>query len=136
MIEDALFAIAKANAGVTALIGTSPCRAYPVLAPEPVPAYPFVAYSIISETNTSAMGVDTGVLRRRVQMDCYDTTATGAATLAEAIKAAFKRYSGTVSYSGGSTVIEDIYILGQTDLYDLEARKFKRAVDLDVVFDG
>lgn len=139
MIEDGLFEILSQASAVTAIVGTNPVRVYPLLAPEP-PTYPFVAYSLVSETNSSAMGSDTGVLRRRMQMDCYDTTAKGARVLADAVKTALKRYRGTVNYgtgpTAGSVTIQDIFILGQTDIFDFEAKKFKRAVDLDVVFDG
>jgi len=132
VIEEALNTVLEANSAVVALVSG---RIYPVLAPEP-PQYPFIAYTLASETNYSAMGTDAGTLRRRYQFDCYDKTATGASNLADAVKAALLRYRGTVNYTGGSTVIRDIFALGQVDLFDFEARKFKRAVDFDVVYDG
>lgn len=131
-LEDAVFTLLKDDAGVDALVAG---RIYPVLAPEPI-SYPFIAYHIVSDTSAHAMGQDVGVRRRHVQVDCVDESATGARKLADAVSAALSRFMGTVNYTGGSTVIEDVYSLGMNDNFDFEARKFKRSVDFDMVYDG
>src|SRR5579872_2817870 len=132
MLEQALFIKLTGDSTVNGMVSG---RVYPLLAPEP-PTYPFIAYTVVSQTRYSAMGADISPRRRRVQVDCYGKTAADARNLAAAVENALVRFQGTVSWTGGSLVIEDIYQTGLTDLFDFETRKFKRAVDLDIVFDG
>lgn len=129
-IEDGLFAVLSGNTGVNALVGTDPSRIYPVLAPES-PTYPYIVYHDISEVVPNAMGSGTtDIVRRRYQFDCYGETDTDCRTLAAAVIAALDRYQGTSS----GVVIQDVYRMGVTDIFDFEARKFKRAVDLEIVY--
>ena len=131
-LEDALTTVLAADPGVSPLVAA---RIFPGVVADN-PAYPYISHHVISETTASAMGADVGCLRRRVQVDCFGETATSARTVALAVAAALTRFRGTVNYTGGSTVIEDIYRLGVNDNFDFAARKFKRSVDFDVVFDG
>jgi hypothetical protein len=132
MIEDALFTHLSADAGVSALVVA---RIYPMLAPES-PTYPFIVYHAISETVPYAMGGpgSTDVVRRRYQFDCYGVDPTTARKVAAAVTTALDRFSGTVIYTGGSTMIQDVYRQGINDIFDFEARKFKRAVDLEIIY--
>ena len=134
MIEDAIFKVLSTTSGVTSIVGSSPARIYPILAPE-VPTYPFIVYHAISEVVPNAMGSGTtDVVRRRYQFDCWDKTGTGAQMLADAVTAALDRYQADVVYSGGRTLISDVYRLGVQDIFDFESRKWKRAADLEIVF--
>lgn len=137
MLEQALFQKLTTDATVGPLVGNE--RVYPVIAPEP-PVYPYICFPLVSQQRYSAMGADVSPRRRRVQVDCYAEDPDQAAALAAAVENALVRFSGTVNWGSGPTagslVIEDIYQLNLTDLFDFEARKFKRAVDLDIVFDG
>ena len=133
MLEQAIFTKLTTGATVGPLVGNA--RVYPLLAPES-PVYPYIAFTVVSQTRYSAMGADTSARRRRVQVDCYAEDQDQVATLAAAVENDLVRFSGTVNWTGGSLVIEDIYQIGLTDLFDFQARKFKRAVDLDIVFDG
>lgn len=132
MIEEALFKLLSTDSGVSAIAST---RVYISLMPES-PTFPAIVYRMISEKTFPAMGADVGIVRRRMQVDCWGETATDARNLADAVIAALSRYSGTVTYTGGSTVISDIYRDGVIDLYDEHARKFQRAVDFIVFYQG
>lgn len=132
MIEDALVTIASADAGVSALIGDPP-RFYAGLAPEQ-PTYPYCVYYLISGQTPNAMGQSTDLERRRYQVDCWGKTATDAITLADAIEKAFDRYSGVVNPGPNQTTVQAIFKLGPADVYDEQARRFKRSVDLDVCY--
>lgn len=132
MIEDAIYTHLAANAGVAALVGT---RIYPILMPES-PTYPAVVYRFLSEITYPAMGADTGITHRRMQVDCWADTRTGAQQLGDAVTSALSRFMGTVSYTGGSTVISDIYRDGVMDLFDEHSRRFQRAVDFIVMYQG
>lgn len=126
-IEDAVSTILQEDVGVSALVVK---RITPMVAPES-PVYPCIVYLFVSETVPNAMGKTTDLVRRRLQVDCWGDTPTDAQTLADAVITALDRYSGTAA----SIVIQDIYRLGVNDIFDFEARKFKRAVDFDVVFE-
>lgn len=134
-IEDGVFNLLAQNAGVTALVGTSPSRIYPIQAPQ-TPQYPYLVYLFVSEQVASAMGVDIGIVTRRLQIDCYDLTATGAQKLGDAVTTALARFRGTVSWTGGSQLIYECGRIGVNDLFDFEARKFKRVVDFEIIFNG
>jgi hypothetical protein len=132
MIEDAVYTHLAADSGVAALVVK---RIYPGLAPES-PTYPLIVFRFISEISHPAMGGDVGIVERRLQVDCWDETATGAQQLGDAVTTALSRFMGTVTYTGGSTVIEDIYRDGVMDLFDEHARKHQRAVDFKVIYQG
>src|SRR5690348_2907102 len=133
MIDQALRAVAGANSGLNVLIGALPdTRFYLVLAPQQ-PTYPYCVFHLISETVPNAMGPTTDLIVRRYQVDCWAKDQTAAAVLAKAVTDCFDRYSGALTPSGFSqTTIQDIYRKGGTDIFDAEARRFKRSVDLEV----
>jgi hypothetical protein len=132
VIEDAIYTRLAAVSAVSSLVST---RIYPGLLPES-PTYPAVVFRFLSEQTFPAMGADAGVTKRRLQVDCWATTATAAQQLGDAVTTALSRFQGTVSYTGGSTVIDDIYRDGVMDLYDGKARVHQRAVDFIVMYQG
>lgn len=106
-----MFTQASAYANLTAIIGASPCRFYPGLMPQD-PVYPNCTFKLISAPRETAMGVDPGVVNARFQVDCWDTTRTGARDLARQVRACFQRWRGTV----GGVVIFDTFIDNEQDL--------------------
>lgn len=110
MIQESIFTKASGTAGLTALIGSSPCRFYPMFMPER-PTYPAVVYHEVSSTRDSAMGSDPKLVHARYQLDAWDTTRIGARDLNEQLRLAFQRWRGTV----GGVVIQDTFIDSQDD---------------------
>ena len=130
MIEDAVYTVLSANTGVT---GIAANHIYPALLPQE-PTYPALTYTFISEVTVPAMGTDIGIVRRRLQISCWDLTITGAQTLADAVTTALSRYQGTVTGSWGTLTINDVFREGVHDLFDEQARKFQRAVDFEIIY--
>ena len=128
-LKDAIFTRASAFAGLTNLIG-SPPRFYPVKLPD-APVYPCATYNIVSGLSYSAMGVDTTVARRRLQITVWGGLSyADMDAVCEQVRACFKRLKATIS----SVVILDIYKLNETDLYDADAKVYYRAMDFDVAY--
>ncbi len=104
----AVYAILVADATVTGLIGT---RCYPVDVPESGD-YPAIRLQLVSAQRPSAMGVDTGDVLARVQMDSMAKTVAAATALRSAARAVVQRFRGTA----GGVVIQDIMVENELDL--------------------
>src|SRR5262245_42213214 len=109
-LEEAIYSRLSTFAGLTALVAQ---RIYPIRAPEAVPM-PLVVYQRISSYRWSAMKVDTGVARARMQVTAWATQATTAKSVKEQVRKALERWSGTVA----GMVILDSYIADERDLFE------------------
>lgn len=96
-----------AHAGTAALIST---RAYYAALPQN-PTLPACTVQQISAPRISAMGADVDKVESRQQVRAIDSTRAGAKTLADQVRAALQRYSGT----SASVVIHDCYLVDETD---------------------
>lgn len=141
-IRDAIFARGSTYAGLTALIGSgTSCRLYPSLAP-PKCARPYVVYTLVDQTRDPLSGADSGLLRRRVQWNCYAapgdasdalTGPDGASAVADQVEAAFNRCSGTFA----SVVIQDAYVENRLDdQWDDDVKLDASVVDALVWYEG
>ena len=104
-IEESLNLWIKAQAGVTALVGT---RIYPDLAPDTA-AMPYVVVRIEDDAEEQTFATPSANPRRmmlvyRCVADRNNEGTKTARQVAEAIRSAFLNYSGTL-YSGGKTVM-------------------------------
>lgn len=100
MIGKAISARLTAHAGTNALAGS---RHYPLHAPQG-PTYPFTVYQMIGSPRTHLMGDSPDASRwveASMQIDCYAKTYAGTHALAEQVRLALSRWSGT---AGGVTV--------------------------------
>ena len=127
MITKAIYSRLANYAGLTALVGT---KVYSIKVPQGT-ALPYVVVQTISRRRVSAMGDDIGHVESRVQVstfaDKYDNASTGAKQIAAQVRAALQRFSGTVE----SVVISDIYLEGESDLYDPEPETGVYHIPLD-----
>lgn len=132
-LEDALYARAKAHAGLTALIGAADAtRFYPIQA-APKPTAPYVVHEIDDDDEQGhAMGVDVAPRRAFVRFWCYGTTGDSARSVATQLIAAFRRYSGT----HGAVTINDCYLRGNRSGVDDEAKLLFRLVEFEIVYQG
>ena len=93
MAEVAVVAILKADAAVNALIDE---RVYPLELRQGT-QFPAISYQRISTQRDSNMGVDTGVVIARVQVNSYAERYGEAKELNDAVRAALQRYRGTIA---------------------------------------
>lgn len=115
----------RTHAGLTALIGT---RLYPGVLPQKC-TYPAVNYSRVTAPRVSAMGADTGLVRARFQFDIWAETYAAARAVATQVIAAYKRWNTTTGVT-----IQDIYLVGDVDLYEDETRIHHPALDFEVIY--
>lgn len=117
IIGDVVYARLAAFAGLTALIGATPPRAYPLRLPQGV-AYPAVTYARIGVARPTAMGQDLGLQSPvRVQLTAWALDYRSAALVAEQLVACWQRFRGTVA----GVEILDCFIDNELDLEDPEA---------------
>lgn len=113
----------KAVSAVTAIVGNSPARIYPIERDQNS-ALPAATYRVISELRESVMGRDTGDVRARMQFDCYAETYDGAIALLGALRVALQRWSG------GS--IQQVFVENVEENSDPDARVKRSRIDFIV----
>lgn len=128
-IESTIFARLQAVSGLTALIGSSPCRAYFGGKAPQNPATPYVVWFRVSEQRDSAMGGDIGVVRGRYQFSVFAETADSASAVAEQLRLALQRWRN----SSGGTAVQDTYLLTRQDLYEDDTKLHHAALDFEIV---
>lgn len=101
-----VFTLLAADAGVTAIVGTSPVRVYPagnipqVSGPDPNANLPCVTWQDIGGSPQNMLSGRPVVDYIRVQIDCWSTSFGGAQTLADAVEAALELSCYCVSTNG------------------------------------
>lgn len=124
MIGKAIQARLAAHAGTAALVVD---RIYPMRLPQPT-TFPAIRYQVIGAPRTHVMGAtpDASIeVHSRVQVDCYAVTYNGARSLAEQVRLALSRWSGT---AGGVTV----EVLFLDDARDLDEQEFVHGDEMGV----
>lgn len=124
-IESVLYDRASNFAGLSALVGS---RIYPNLQPQNV-ADKSVTFRRISSQRVSAMGADTGLVRARYQFDAWADNYDDARAIADQLRLCFQRWNTTVG-----TVVQDVYLLNDVELYEDDTQTHHVAIDLDVVY--
>ena len=125
MIEDAIYTIGQAAAGLTALIGT---RLYPSGVQER-PTAPFVVYDKEDPIPVAGIHVDSGWYHTTFTFMAAATTARAAAALIAQVRVAYQRYNATV----GSHIIDDIKAMPNgSSYYDEELELFIEEIELEV----
>ena len=96
-ISDVLYTRLAAVSGVTDLVGTgNNARIWPISRREGA-VNPSITYQRVSGPKESAMGTsDTGLTHPVFQVDCFADTYREADDLAEAVRVALQRYTGTI----------------------------------------
>ena len=127
-IEGAIRSRATTHVGLSALIGT---RCFAVKLPQN-PVFPAMTFNRISAEREHAMGADANPTHARFQLTAFDDGYADARGLADQIKAAFDRWSGTVD----TTVIQDsLREGGDLDLYNDETKTYMAPVDFMIHYE-
>lgn len=122
-IEETLYSRLSGYAGLTALVST---RVYPNIKPQDA-ELPAVSYRRISSLRYSAMSIDTGVVKARFQIDAWAATYDGVSALRDQVRAAMQRWRTETG-----TVVQDSFILNETDLYEDDTKQHHIAIDVEI----
>lgn len=114
------------HAGLTALINS---RCYPLTIPQNA-TMPALSYFRVSTVRHSAMGADCGLVTARFQVSVWADSFSSARDVANQVRSALQRWSTT-----SGTVIQDIFYLNETDLYDPQVEVHHTACDFEVHYE-
>ena len=126
-VESALYAIAAADAGVAALVGT---RIYRERLPQGE-TLPALVYQQVSELPDLAHSGPAGTSSLRYQFNCYGANPTAAEALKNALVTAFHGYSGT---TGSRTMSSRV--VAALSLPDRDTEYERRIVDVMILDEG
>ena len=125
-VEYAIKARLEAVSGVTDLVAA---RIYPAVLPQN-PTLPAITFQRIDGPRLSAMTNDVWA-EPRIQINSYAAKYTGAKALAQQVRIALQRWSGT----SAGVVIHDIFIENDRDNYDDEVEAWRVIADYLVQHD-
>lgn len=91
-IERAIASYLRGKPSITGLVGDD---IYPEVAPDKAP-YPFITYTIISESHDHAMSGATGLAQVTVQLDVWTSTFADRVSVSEAIRNALDGFRGSM----------------------------------------
>jgi hypothetical protein len=120
-------------AGVTAIVGASPARVYPIVLPQK-PILPAIVYRRVSSERIEGVYSDPGMARVRIQITSWADKYTDVKNLAEQVRLALERFGSAVSGTpiAGVTVF-DIHMGSEVDDYVPEVMAYAVATDFTVV---
>ena len=127
-VEGAIFTQATTHAGLSALIST---RAYLARGPQN-PTLPILVFTRVSSEREHAMGSDANPTHARFQLMAMADDAGEVRDVADQVKLAFDRWSGTVD----GTVIQGTLRDGaDLDLYDDTTKTYMAAIDMMIHYE-
>lgn len=97
-----IFTLLKAAAGVTAIIGTAPCRAYSFGNAPDLVAKPYMTWQAVGGNPENYLKDAPNIDRYSLQVDCWALTDTEARALALAARDALQGDSYITSWTGES----------------------------------
>lgn len=121
-LEAGVYAHMAAAAGLTALIST---KIYPVQIGQNI-ALPAVTYFRVSTLRHSVFMDDPDLSEARVQISSWSTVYSTCQNVAEQVRLAWTRYTGTT----GGVTFEDTWPEDETTLYDPETETYQIAIDV------
>lgn len=126
-VEAAVFDILSSHAGVSGVVSG---RIYPVKLPQN-PTYPAVTYFRVSGLRHSAMGNDTGLVEKRIQISSWAKTYGAVNDLAEQVRDAMQRTRGTFA---GIEII-DIFMEGDgPEIWEDDVGAYQAITDCNVIY--
>lgn len=131
-IEEAIYALLTADAGVGQLLST---RIYPQAIPQDA-ALPAVAYQRISGPRILAHDGPTGMARARIQITVQGTMYSSAKGVAEAIRQALDGYKGPVVVGSEAVEIEVASLANEIDGYEFETAGEVIRLDFVILYNG
>ena len=111
-IRSGLFSHLSGTAAITAIVGTSPKRIYPVFLPQGRP-HPALIYKRIDGGHDHNLKGSAGHATGKFQIDALSDSYEGADTLAEAVRQAMDGFGGTF----GSTDVRSVKLDDEEDDY-------------------
>jgi len=108
-LEEAVYSLLVANAGVLALLST---RIYPLVVPQDA-SMPALAYQRISSVPVRSHSGFASLTRTRMQITCEAATYASAKAVAVAVRRAVESYVGTV----GSVSIRGAFVENESDSF-------------------
>jgi len=108
---------------VTGAVAWGGSRVYPSVLPQN-PTLPAYVYQQISGVREHAMGVDTGDVHARVQLDVYATSYLDTAEGGKHARDALSRWSGTAT----GTVVQTIFVENEIDGHEEQLEEADRTV--------
>lgn len=132
-LERAIYSRVKAHAGLTALIGSGDStRLYPFEADHGA-AFPHITFRIISHIPAESMSGVSDLRQRRVEFQIHTNAAAAMSSLsavAAQLRDCFERYSGTLTGTGWSHTIDQVFLDNETDLgLDINPNTYRRVLD-------
>jgi hypothetical protein len=127
--EESLFSALTNDAGVSALVSA---RVYPMSLPQK-PTYPAISYQVIADEEHPAMSVNVDTRTVRVQVSCWATSYSGVKSLANAVKSALDRRTGTTA----SVLWKCSFKESEVDIFEPEVGEkgiFQKAQDYRVSY--
>lgn len=121
MLEAALFALLTSFSGVTALCGT---RVFPLLLPTNA-TLPAITWHVVSSVPKSTFGTS-GMIRTRVQFDCWGNEYTDALALRIALISALNGYTGTLT---NGLFVQNAERVQNIDYYLRDAMQYRLATE-------
>lgn len=126
-MSDALFAIVSGNSGVTALLGTNPCRFYPGGDIPQKAAMPAACFMTIGGMPSNTFDAAAPADNQRIQIDAWAEDYDDAVDVLAAIRAAIEVQSVQTSNNVGIQIVS----FNGTD-YDSETKRYRVSFDVSV----
>ena len=147
MIEAGIRALLLADTGVSALVADSTRdppgrgRVFPLMLPQtPASPLPAITYARVSGIRDTTLSGPVGLVKARLQVDCWASTFDGARGLAGAVRRALDGYRGWVSDVNPDDPadvtnhdVQGCFLLTERDLYEPDPKTFRVVQDYLVV---
>lgn len=126
-IEATLYSKLSGHAGIAALVAT---RIYPNIKVQDA-TMPCLSYRRVSSTRYNAMSVDAQVVKARFQIDVWGDTYDDVAALRDQVRNALQRWRSSTP----GAVVQDTFIITETDLFEDNDREHHIAIDVEINYD-
>jgi hypothetical protein len=104
-IKSAIRIYLTGQAGITALVGSSPVRIYPIKLPQKNPKLPALTYRRLSGQHGHNIGGSSGTAIPTFRFDCWGATYEDADKLAEAMRQVMQGFGGEMDDTDVRTVV-------------------------------
>jgi len=126
-VEAAIYSRLSGYTALTALLGLDTTGSNPAIYPnirEQDAPLPSLEYRLVGDKSYSAMGVDSGIVSARFQIDIWAASFTAAKAIEQQVKAAMRRYK--------TTGVFDTFIISTQDLFESDSRQQHIAIDIEI----
>lgn len=124
-LEAGLFSRLDNFAGLSSLVSSRIYRGVAVKNP----TTPFVVFQRIDAPRMQSLGGPVGMSQPRIQLDCYDTTLTGAHDVATQVRFSLDGYSATVA----TVVVWGSTLQSETDMIEEGIEPGLKRVSMDFI---